>query len=880
MLYLDTVYGPFNGVTVYGDNQNKSLFYYIVERPRLARTNGVPELLFLKYRRDLTDNPALDQNIKESLGGGFLSFTVDLGLEDQELESLKEQIAQVASAGDGEITLVPVQFRKGTVRLSIVKDAAEAPGSQPNQPKGVDFFEEVYGTSIPSLFGFNRATFSLVLSAEGAELIEAGLRAGLSPIGVIYDLEFLGLRPAFDVKITADYHRIYDSLSIDFGLKGQVYVIGLNVDIELAWQKLRDDGSIKVEVLNFTDDADLRKQADAAFEWFKKDLLNDFFSSSLQPPSFMKQLSSTTSSAAGATGTPPTGGGTSPAGGQPGAGKNPPSPSGGAQSNTSTSSAVGQLQNLVGGLNNAQSTKALNPTRGTPTTATPTPAQKPTNMKDNVAPTSNMNQKVGNALGTPANQKPGGAGAKQGAAGKGGSQLSITLGFTLKQLHTEELKTRVFEYSEQAAVARTAAPQGLFSSVVQGFDLNRAIIEVDLNDSFLQQVNSTISISDNFAVTGLTVVDINLEYPGTQQPGEQPTRTEGFTFKPGDLTSKKFTAWLNDKKDLTYRYQFGNHFKADAPWVGKDDHIVSDWIVTRAPELTLDPMDAIALLDVEITVGNISSGQVTQAQIDVWYQDANDSFINKQSFLLKPGDPSTHWRLRLTSAEQRTYQYRITYFFPNNLQHQTDWVSTDSRSIVVNDPFQGSLDLRLVPLLDAGSLIEADVDLTYREADTGYTRNLHQTFTPDNLKAQAISLPTLAKIAAPYTSSITVIRSDGSTFTSQPTTSSSPVLIISDGVGKIHAIQVHLPSKDLGNLAALKVDFTGSGDDPDFASVLFTPSQVNDRTVYLVQSGKTTAFSYTYKVTGYTQHGQPIAGDSGTATGSSLVVKMPSVPVS
>jgi hypothetical protein len=477
-----------------------------------------------------------------------------------------------------------------------------------------------------------------------------------------------------------------------------------------------------------------------------------------------------------------------------------------------------------------------------------------------------MNQNVGRTMNNP---------APQGKA-TGGSQFAITLGFTLKYLHTEELKTRVFEYSEQAAVARTAAPQGLFSTVVRGFDLDQAIIEVDLNDSFFQQVNSTVSISDNFAVAGLTIVGVNLEYPGTLPAGVQPSQTGGFTFKPGDLSPKKFTAWLNQNKDLSYRYQMDSHFKADAPWAGKDDHIVSDWIVTRAPELTLDPMDAIALFDVEITVGNISSGLVTQAQVDVWYQDPNDGFINKQSFLLKPGDPSTHWRLRLTATEQLAYQYRVTYFFADNLQYQTSWITTDSRTIVVNDPFRGNLNLRLVPLMDAGSLIEADVDVAYSEADTGYTRHLHQTFMPDNLKSQVLSVPTLDTVPAPYTATTTVIRTDGSTFTSQPITSSASAFVVSDGAGKIHAIQVHLPSKDLGNLAAIKVDFTGSGNNADSASVLFTPSQINDRTVYLVQADKSVAFSYTYQVTGYTLRGQPITGDSATTTSSSLVVKMPS----
>ena len=38
--------------------------YYVPERPRLARNDGVPEFIFLKYRRDITDNAAFDPDTK------------------------------------------------------------------------------------------------------------------------------------------------------------------------------------------------------------------------------------------------------------------------------------------------------------------------------------------------------------------------------------------------------------------------------------------------------------------------------------------------------------------------------------------------------------------------------------------------------------------------------------------------------------------------------------------------------------------------------------------------------------------------------------------------------------------------------------------------
>ena len=138
------------------------------------------------------------------------------------------------------------------------------------------------------MIGDNRATFGVILDHEGALLMQAALKSGINPIGVIYDLEYLGMRPAFNVKIHADYKRIYSHLETQFGVKGGIGPISAAIDIGLAWQKLRDEGAIKVEVVNFTDDENFRKQADAAFDWFKTDLLRDFFNLA-GAPSFMKQ---------------------------------------------------------------------------------------------------------------------------------------------------------------------------------------------------------------------------------------------------------------------------------------------------------------------------------------------------------------------------------------------------------------------------------------------------------------------------------------------------------------------------------------------------------------------------------------------------------------
>ncbi|HSF43239.1 MAG TPA: hypothetical protein VLT87_25790 [Thermoanaerobaculia bacterium] len=818
MLYLDAPIGPIGGLMIYRDHADPDLFYYVPERPRLANNDGVPEFVFLKYRRDITDNPDFDPDVKQALGGGFLAFTVDLGVSDEQLDDMKRELGRFSN---GEVKLTPIQFRKGSVRLTITKDAADAPGAEPAAPRGLTFFEEVYGATQPSLFGFNRATFAVVLSQEAATLFEAALKSGISPVGVIYDLEFLGLRPAFHVKITAEYKRIYESLEVGFGARGQIGPVSVAAEVDVAFQKLRDSGAVKVEVLNFTDDESLRKQADDAFNWFKTDLIKDFFKTSMEPPSFMRANS---------------GGGL-----------------------------LGQLQNLLGPMGASQTGSPL-PQMGAPTTQAPTPASPPTNQ----------------ASGMATGQSQTGAAVQGGGAGGTQSNLSpFQVGFSLKVMHQDELKTREFEYSMQAAVARTAAPQGLFSTVVEGLDLDKAIKEVNLDDDFFKRLVATVSMGGDLVKPGINVVAVNLEYPANRKPNEEPEHVDGFLFKPDALDPHTFTAWLNKKKALDYRYQLDIHFKPDSPWVGKEAHVTTPWRVTRDRQLTVDPLDDIGLFDIELALGTVDAAQIDQIQVEMTYEDAANDFETQKTFVLRPGSQaSARWQLRLSDPRLRTYRYRLTYFLKDGVRYQTDWQTSEDPSLVINDPFEGSLKLRLVPLLDPAALLEANVNLQYEEAATGYERRVQALFAGGApLTSQAITIPTLAKDPSDFSYDVTVIRQDGSVFESGTITSAADTkaIVISDGAGTTRRIKVKLVNPDLAsaNLAAVRVNVVGPGENPDTAEALFTAGQVIDQTLTLVQPDEGGTFTYSYSVTGYTRQGLPLAGQTGGSSSLNLLIPLP-----
>lgn len=260
MLALDRPLGVVADLALFGDHANADRVYYIPTRPRLARVGTGSELSFVKFR---------SSDAAEG-GVGLLSFTTELVATDEQLERAKDHLVD---QGVSQPVLAQVPWLSGKAFFAAALE------------EGDGFVEKLLGEITPDLVAANRATFSILLGEEGARLVEALLDVeGPNPLGVRYELEYAGLRPAFDVRLRADYSRVYEELSWGFEIGVAYDGVGVRAGVESATQKLVESGAIQVEVLHFTDDADLQGRVDQAIQWFQDKILEDFFESSIQPP--------------------------------------------------------------------------------------------------------------------------------------------------------------------------------------------------------------------------------------------------------------------------------------------------------------------------------------------------------------------------------------------------------------------------------------------------------------------------------------------------------------------------------------------------------------------------------------------------------------------
>ncbi|MDF2732492.1 MAG: hypothetical protein K0S92_1125, partial [Desertimonas sp.] len=256
MLQLGTGMQTIEGVTVFPDHASEEDYWYLPAHISIARRpeDDFAYFTFMKFKRTATA-----EGVE---GGGFLMFGVELGLSEDVERAIRSKLP-----GNPRLSAVP--FDSGTVKCVALN--LQGPGGTV-APVGDDgsfiAVEQILGASVPSLFGKNNAIFSLTLSAEGATLLEAAFAQGATPIGVIYELTFTAMQPALDVKITADFERIYEHFSA--GLNANVYYV--EIGIEAGLEELVQNGAIKIEVTNFSTADDKADQEQWAIEFFKQQL--------------------------------------------------------------------------------------------------------------------------------------------------------------------------------------------------------------------------------------------------------------------------------------------------------------------------------------------------------------------------------------------------------------------------------------------------------------------------------------------------------------------------------------------------------------------------------------------------------------------------------
>ncbi len=163
------------------------LQFYLPLAPSFVTESGVPRFSLLKYH-----------TAKEA--GGFADFDVHLAMPPETLNGVQDKLQGLAGTEDEpRLALLPVF--DGSVSLMLFGQVDGGGG----------FVRTMRHAAKPALYGNNIAAFSVSLDAQGVSILDAALDLSTSPIGVVYRLDYLALRPAYHVRLAVKWDRVQEA---------------------------------------------------------------------------------------------------------------------------------------------------------------------------------------------------------------------------------------------------------------------------------------------------------------------------------------------------------------------------------------------------------------------------------------------------------------------------------------------------------------------------------------------------------------------------------------------------------------------------------------------------------------------------------------------
>jgi hypothetical protein len=276
------------------------------------------------------------------------------------------------------------------------------------------------------------------------------------------------------------------------------------------------------------------------------------------------------------------------------------------------------------------------------------------------------------------------------------------------------------EYDRKKAVKRVHAPQGFVGLLLDELpDKAKHFVEIDLDDPFFRVLGIDIATPVDFARIGLFSTDVLIDYGDPADA--QNHRHREFRLTAADPGPKRFETFLNAGREIAFRAGFQHHFSADSGWIGEKLTYEIPPRETTDRTLKVDPADNLGFLELQVFPNRIDAGIVDAVDVALSYDDGA-TFRRADRFRVLPGGEPQFWRLRLTRPARRTWEAIFTHHLKSGETRVTGPVSSDASFLPVDDPFEGALDIRVIPLFQPDTVRRVFVDILYADPANGYRR--------------------------------------------------------------------------------------------------------------------------------------------------------------
>ena len=130
----------------------------------------------------------------------------------------------------------------------------------------------------------------------------------------------------------------------------------------------------------------------------------------------------------------------------------------------------------------------------------------------------------------------------------------------------------------------------------------------------------------------------------------------------------------------------------------------------------------LGFLELQIFPNRIDAGIIEAIDVALSYDDGA-TFQRADTFRVLPTSAPQFWRLRLTQPARRDVAGDL-HASPasNGATRTTGPISSDASVLPVDDPFEGALDIRAIPLFPPDTVRQVFVDVTYEDEANNYRR--------------------------------------------------------------------------------------------------------------------------------------------------------------
>jgi hypothetical protein len=724
MLLLGDKMWMIKGVSVFPDDANPNQFWYLPPKVGLVRDKERVKFTLIKYRPAASSGGAK--------GGGFLIFDVAVRIDPEDEKRIKRALPK--GAGAPELTAVP--FEGGTVKC-VALDLEGGGGTTATLAQGAfQAVEKISGATNPSLGGDNIATFSLKLSQEGAIILEKAFRDATTPIGVIYDLDYRAMRPNLNVEITANMSRVYDHFSAS--LRAQYALVSGGIDAGL--EKLKEDKVLEINVKNYRDEEDRDEKEKWALEFFKAEMLDNFFTPTLNPDDMGKRMAQAEPLDA----VIERGTGTKRIKEDAGTGDDGDTDDdeGTDDDEEGTDNGEGDDEPKSTG-DDKEKDKTTDADGGK---GKDEPKSADDKGKDEPKTTDDKGKGKTDDKGKGGSGGTGGSGIlpTESAALMSAATGMPVVSFQLKYMKQIEDKKLTFRYNRSSATKRQYRPQGSFGlmfadvqkdSVGKEVDKDTQLptkyfVNVDLDHPFFRQYAVRV---EAIPETGFDKFDLKSAIASIEY-GSNPTelKTRELSFQKAGEKEQKFEAFLNHNLELDYRQSLTFNFTPGGEWEGSGaTYRIPDKgkETSREGSIFLDPTKYLRFFEIAVKTSEMVWDGIKSVDVHLECTDAS-GWNAKKYFHLTSSTGDQAWKLRLARREEQKYTYRLVYNLTDGSTHEVGPVETDNPTVLVEDPFSSKrLTVKLKPVGIKWDKVELVlVTLTYTDPENRLNKSQEFNF--------------------------------------------------------------------------------------------------------------------------------------------------------